>query len=107
MNASELSYTSVIKYIKNQLNDFYSINEIESFVSLIFEIKADISRIQLITYPEKTISSSLFSDIKTIVNGLQKYMPIQYLLGVSEFYGMKFNIPSDVDEYLKYRYGKD
>jgi len=28
-------------------------------------------------------------------------------LGFIEFYGMKFNIPSDVDEYLTYRYGKD
>ncbi len=45
---------------------------------------------------------SLYSYLKVVI-------PLKYFKNLSKitFYGMEFNIPSSVEEYLGYRYGKD
>ena len=47
-------------------------------------------------HKDKQLSLNEYSRIKEIVEELKKYNPIQYILGETEFYGLKFNVDKNV-----------
>ena len=51
---------------------------------------------QLLLGKGKELSDTEKFKIKEIVEGLRLYKPIQYLLGIADFYGMEFKVTPDV-----------
>lgn len=80
----------IIKKYYDELGDFYPKTEIQSFLNCIFEFKLHFSSVdfhqkkQLELTPENEV---FFEDV---LNRLKKHEPLQYILGKTEFYGMKF-----------------
>ena len=83
---------NTITFIKKELKNYYNEREIQSFISIIFEHLLNYSRIDLLTKTDTNLSNSLVSQIEEIINQLKQHKPIQYIIGETEFYGLKFNV---------------
>ena len=88
--------TETVAYIRNSLKDIYPPGEAQALVRLIMERVCGLSTHQLLLGKGKELSDTEKFKIKEIVEGLRLYKPIQYLLGIADFYGMEFKVTPDV-----------
>jgi release factor glutamine methyltransferase len=88
--------SAVIKRIKDDLSPFYSQEEIKGFISLIFEHLLGLSRLQVHLQQHEQISEAKLTEFKEIVDRLKNFEPIQYILGETEFYGLRFKVNPSV-----------
>lgn len=79
-----------------ELSPIYDAGEAESFFYLILEEKRNLKRIDLALNPELTFSNDEIEVWNLILNQLKKEIPIQYLLGKTSFYGLEFEVNSNV-----------
>lgn len=80
----------------NELNAIYGKNEVETFYFLSTEYYFNISRLQLALDSEFTFSKSETEQLINVLHELKAQKPIQYILGETDFYGLKFKVNSDV-----------
>ncbi len=85
-----------IKDIRDDLSELYPKEEIDSFIFLIFNHIYSFRKIDLLISPDFDVSIADKAKISDWVDRLKKYEPIQYVLGVTEFYGLKFRVTEDV-----------
>lgn len=83
------------QFIK-ELSSFYDAYEAESFFYLILEDKHKLRQIDLALNHELTFSESDFVVWDSFLTQLKKEVPIQYLLGKTNFYGMDFEVNENV-----------
>ncbi|HET6244278.1 MAG: peptide chain release factor N(5)-glutamine methyltransferase [Bacteroidetes bacterium] len=88
--------SAVIKYFKEQLKDYYPYDEIQSFIWICFNHYLNLSPTDLIISQDKTMSESELLKFNFAVKDLKKNKPIQYILGETEFYGLKINVDPSV-----------
>ncbi len=84
--------SETIKEIKTQLIDLYDEKEIESFIYLIFDHLLKYTKFDIHLKKEEKIKIETEKKINKITEGLKKHTPIQYILGYSEFYDLKFEV---------------
>jgi release factor glutamine methyltransferase len=84
------------KLILDHLSPIYSRQEIESISKLIFENILGFSRLQVHLNQHETISAANLTQIKEILNRLTQFEPIQYILGETEFYGIRLKVSPGV-----------
>lgn len=80
------------KIIREQLAPFYSPSETESLISLILEHVTGYNRLQLHLNQSEQLEEPKIMQIMQIVNRLKSHEPIQYIIGETEFYGLKFTV---------------
>lgn len=89
-----------IKYYRDQfiqeLNPLYDAGEAESFFYLILEAKHQLKRVDLALQPDLVFSKAELETWNLILEQLKKEIPIQYLLGSTHFYGLEFEVNSNV-----------
>jgi release factor glutamine methyltransferase len=83
------------QFIK-ELSPFYDAYEAESFFYLILEDKHKLRQIDLALNHELTFSDSDFIVWDSLLSQLKKEVPIQYLLGKTNFYGLDFEVNENV-----------
>ena len=83
--------TETVAYIRNSIKDIYPPGEAQALVRLIMERVCGLSTHQLLLGKGKELSDTEKFKIKEIVEGLRLYKPIQYLLGIADFYGMELS----------------
>lgn len=88
--------SSIIKFFKEELKDIYNADEIENFIFYSFSEDLGFSRSDLLLKTEETVSESMLLKFNNVVKQLKKHKPIQYILGSSHFYGLKFHIDGNV-----------
>jgi release factor glutamine methyltransferase len=81
---------NTIKYIQSELLGYYPENEIKSFGYLLVEKVTGFSRTQLIINSNYVFTETQFKAVEAYIGGLKNFVPIQYLLGETEFYGLQF-----------------
>jgi release factor glutamine methyltransferase len=81
-----------ITSIQAQLNGLYPANEIQTFVYWILESVCNRNKAAVLSDKDKPISSGERIRIQAIIEELKQYRPIQYVLGETEFYGLKFKV---------------
>lgn len=79
-----------------QLSPIYDVVEVESFFYLILEEKQKLKRIDLALNPDLQFSNDEILVWNSILEQLQHEIPIQYILGTTSFYGLDFEVNSDV-----------
>jgi release factor glutamine methyltransferase len=72
------------------LEPFYDLEEIESFFYIITEFLHQKKRIDLALAPDFSITENEVAKWNSILVELKKEKPIQYILGETEFFGLKF-----------------
>jgi len=83
------------QFIK-ELSPFYDAYEAESFFYLILEEKHKLRQIDLALNHELTFEDNDFVIWDELVKQLKKEVPIQYLLGKTNFYGLDFEVNENV-----------
>ncbi|MDR2058206.1 MAG: peptide chain release factor N(5)-glutamine methyltransferase [Dysgonamonadaceae bacterium] len=83
-------------FIRSQLQGLYPEPEIKSFSYLILEFICKKDRQNIWLGKDKQLSSNEWLQIKEIVTELKKYRPIQYIIGETEFYGIKLKVDANV-----------
>jgi protein-(glutamine-N5) methyltransferase, release factor-specific len=79
-----------IATIRKELSGIYNNQEIDSLITLIFNNLRGYSRTQLILAQDELLADLERKQIDEIVSRLKKHEPIQYVLGLTEFYGLNF-----------------
>ena len=77
---------------KKELESIYDEHEIDSFFYIILEKLHRLKRIDLALNPEAVMDGNHLKQWKNIVSDLKIQKPIQYILGETEFYGLRFEV---------------
>jgi release factor glutamine methyltransferase len=83
-------------YFIEELTLLYDVGEVESFFYLILEAKHQLHRVDLALQPDLAFSESELKIWSFILEQLKKEIPIQYILGVTHFYRLEFEVNSAV-----------
>ena len=83
-------------YFIQELTPLYDVGEVESFFYLILEAKHQLKRVDLALQPDLVFSDEEIVIWNFILEQLKKEIPIQYILGVTHFYGLEFEVNSAV-----------
>lgn len=86
----------IILNIRKSLSDFYPDTEISGLIRLLIENVTKSSIPALLSDKSKKITEEELLKIDKIVERLQKFEPIQYILGETEFYGLPFLVNENV-----------
>ncbi|GEP52106.1 release factor glutamine methyltransferase [Flavobacterium noncentrifugens] len=78
------------------LAPIYDLDEAESFFYLVLEDKKQWKRIDLALNPEAQFSEIEIPEWNEILEKLKQYIPIQYILGKTHFYGLEFEVNENV-----------
>jgi len=84
-----------IKFL-NFLKDEYPVQEVNSFFNLLTECYLGMSRLDFALKPEKELSSIETGKFESAIHRLSKHEPIQYIIGETEFFGLKFKVDENV-----------
>jgi release factor glutamine methyltransferase len=87
---------TAIHMIRETLSGNYPHEEIESFISLVFSYLLGFSGLDLHLKQHEEFPEAKLIQLKEILRRLQNFEPIQYILGETEFYGMKFKVNPSV-----------
>jgi release factor glutamine methyltransferase len=74
----------------NELSSLYDEKEIESFFYIVLEHFHQKKRIDLALQPEMEMQENDVLQWEDVLSELKKEKPIQYILGETEFYGLRF-----------------
>ncbi|MCK5823495.1 MAG: peptide chain release factor N(5)-glutamine methyltransferase [Bacteroidales bacterium] len=83
-------------YIKTELNNIYDKFEIQSFANIIFQHLLNFSKIDILLKTDTELTNHTKIQIIKIVEQLKKHKPIQYIVGETEFYELKFRVSPEV-----------
>jgi len=87
---------ATIQFINSELHGLYPVSEIEGFTRIIFEAVCGWSFTEQVVKKHEKIQDVDFRKIQKIVSRLKRSEPVQYILGESEFYGLKLNVNPSV-----------
>lgn len=83
---------STIQYIKSELADLLPETEIQAITRIILESVCGWSFSEQLTRANETMDKEKVGQITAIVHRLKKSEPIQYVLGETEFFGLKLKV---------------
>lgn len=83
-------------HFTESLSPIYDKDETENFFFLILEHLKGISRVNLALNPDLEFSQEEIQKMELYLTELKNQKPIQYLLGVTEFYGLEFQVNPNV-----------
>ena len=90
----------ILKSLKTYFNDallgYYPETEINSFFFILAESIIGLKRIDVTLKYEALIKSETYDKFQMAVERLQRYEPIQYIIGDTEFYGLNFKVDTSV-----------
>ncbi len=90
--SSNQSLQQAIFLLRNELSTLYPAEEIHSFTRLIFEQLLAYSPTDILLNQDTKLTNSSLISLKKVIDRLKKYEPLQYILGETEFYGIKLEL---------------
>jgi len=79
-----------------ELSKLYPETEIQSFFNMLIQHKLNLSRVDLALQPSLEFNNSDLDFFQKALKELKNQIPIQYIIGETEFYGLNFNVNSNV-----------
>ncbi|MBP8791822.1 MAG: peptide chain release factor N(5)-glutamine methyltransferase [Lutibacter sp.] len=80
----------------SELSNIYPTTEIQSFFKLLIEFKLGLNRIETALQPAFEINTENEVYLQSALQELKNHIPIQYIIGKTEFYGLTFRVTNDV-----------
>lgn len=87
---------AVIQYIEKELQGLYQETEIKGFIRLIVEHVYGFNYTQMLLHCHARSADNETAAVKSIVERLKTFEPLQYILGETEFYGLKLKVNPSV-----------
>ena len=87
---------SLIDIFHSQLDAYYPSSEVDAFISVVLEKYTGMSKTDRLLNKELPFSVERFSRVLSVVERLKKQEPLQYILGETFFYGLKFKVDKNV-----------
>ncbi|MGE0636184.1 MAG: peptide chain release factor N(5)-glutamine methyltransferase [Bacteroidia bacterium] len=87
---------SVYALFRKELENLYAAEEIETFLFFSFSEYFGFSRSDMVLKKELRLSESELLKFFRVIRKLKLHVPIQYILGNTEFYGLKLNVNEHV-----------
>ncbi len=81
---------NIIIKLQKELHDIYPEAEIKSIGYLILEKLSGLNRTQLIINKNTLFSDEQLQNVEIFIEKLKKHVPIQYILGETDFFGLSF-----------------
>ncbi len=88
--------SEIIRFIKKELTGKYPAHEISSFIFWLFEAYLGWSKTQVLINENNPVAESSILKFLDAAKRLKKYEPIQYILGYTEFYGLRLAVNPSV-----------
>ena len=85
-----------IPSIEKQLSNLYPITEVKGIVRIMLENVCGWNYTEQVLKRNEQLSEENSQKINAIIDRLKAYEPIQYILGETEFYGLKLSVTPDV-----------
>lgn len=85
-------YSDINKLIRMKLSGFYPDRELQSIGRLLMEVLTGLTWVQIRLNQAKEFTHDEEIRISSIFDRMIKHEPIQYILGETEFYGMKLKV---------------
>lgn len=79
-----------------ELNDYYSEEEINSQLYILFEEYLKKKKTDILLYPDALLPSSQMNYLSLAIEELKNYKPLQYIIGKANFNGIDFIVTPDV-----------
>lgn len=79
-------------HIKQLLTGIYSVAEIKSFTKIIFTEVFHLNMLDIYMGKDINLSANQLRELDEILARLQKYEPIQYIVGCETFFGLSFRV---------------
>jgi len=87
---------STFEHIQSELQGLYPDTEIRSFSYLIIEKLTGFSRSKIVVNKNTLFSDNQRHEIDSFIEKLKLFVPIQYILSETEFYGLMFTVNESV-----------
>lgn len=84
------------KQFFSELSELFPETEIQSFFNLLTKFKLHLNRIEVALKPEFEINDEDLIYLQNALSELKKQVPIQYIIGETEFYGLIFKVNNSV-----------
>ena len=84
--------SNIIPFFKAELLGITQQREVISWAYIVIQDLLGYNRSDCIIHADKEITTEISDDIKQIIEDLKKQKPLQYILGETEFYAMKFKV---------------
>ena len=91
-----MRYTDFDKLIRQKLSGIYPDRESWSIGRLVLEHLTGLSWVQILLNQDKELAPDQENQIREIISRLEKHEPVQYILGETEFYGIRLLVRSGV-----------
>lgn len=82
----------VVLRLREELTPIYGQGESDAMIRLIFEHLKNWGPVDIIIHERQPVSEFIEGEINKILERLQQHEPIQYILGMTYFYGMNFRV---------------
>lgn len=92
----KIEMTRIIAYITSALQEFYPLQELQSFTMIICKDLLGLDDIDIYLRKDIKLSENQQCLLKESVERLKKYEPIQYIRGTADFYGLTFHVEPGV-----------
>lgn len=96
MQIASNTLSSVINFYKKELKDVYSESELQNIIRWVLEKQLKLSPTEISTNPDQRINESELTPLEKMCLELKVNRPIQYVLGDSKFYGLRFMVNENV-----------
>ncbi len=84
------------KQFFSALSKLYPETEIQSFFNILIEFKLHLKRIDVALQPSFEIEATALEFLEKATSNLKNQIPIQYIIGETEFYGLPFYVNKNV-----------
>lgn len=91
-----MNFAELKTYIHQQLSTLYESTEIQSFYFMLLEHYGHYSKATVLVQPENNLPEEVEQNITKSISALQSALPIQYLLGETEFCTYRFFVDENV-----------
>ena len=91
-----MTVTGLKQQFNNELQELYPQTEVDSFFLLLAEEYLQKTRLDLALDPNFKISEETQIKFHTAIQELKQFVPIQYIIGHTEFFGLPFKVDKNV-----------
>ncbi|MCF8223940.1 MAG: peptide chain release factor N(5)-glutamine methyltransferase [Bacteroidales bacterium] len=95
MNSGLITVKSLTTRLRTELADYYHPRELNAIINIVISHISSKDRVFLLANPNHRISEINSTKVRKICDDLKNRVPVQYIIGETEFYGKKYKVSKE------------